>query len=184
MRFLQCEIPGARVVEPEPHVDHRGRFFRAWCAEEFEEEGLDFRPLQANMGFSIRRGTLRGLHYQVSPSEEAKLVRCTRGSIFDVLVDLRPLSPTYTRWFGVELNGNNGAMLFVPEGCAHGYQTLEENTEIFYMTSARYSSEAVRGARYDDEAFGISWPLPVTDLSDQDRSWTPFRRREAESDDS
>jgi len=178
MLFSECGIPGARVIEPESHQDRRGRFFRAWCAQEFERQGLDFRPVQANMGFSIERGTLRGLHFQVSPSEEAKLVRCTRGRILDVLVDLRPGSPAYTRWFGVELSPENGAMLFVPEGCAHGYQTLEHETEIFYMTSAFYSPEAVRGVRFDDRAFGISWPLPVAEISEQDRTWEPFQREE------
>jgi dTDP-4-dehydrorhamnose 3,5-epimerase len=179
MRFKECPIPDARVIVAEFHEDHRGRFYRAWCSEEFAAEGIDFRPVQANMGLSSRKGTLRGLHYQVAPDEEAKLMRCTRGAIFDVLVDLRPGSPTYTRWFGVELSAGNGTMLFVPKGCAHGYQTLEDDTEIHYMTSTRYTPEAVRGVRFDDEAFGIPWPLPVSRISEQDRGWPPFIKDDA-----
>ncbi len=144
---------------------------RAWCRQEFAEHAIDFTPVQANLGFSIRKGTIRGLHYQVAPALEAKLVRCTRGAIFDVVVDLRTTSPSYRSWYGSCLSADNGRMLFVPEGCAHGCQSTEDNTEIYYMASAFYSPGEARGIRYDDPALGIQWPLPVSSISDQDRSW-------------
>jgi dTDP-4-dehydrorhamnose 3,5-epimerase len=172
MRFVDTQIGGVTVVEPTPHGDERGRFMRAWCAKEFADHGLNFVPVQANMGFSVKKGTLRGMHFQVEPALEAKLVRCTRGSMFDVALDLRPDSPTYLKWFGVELSADNARMLYVPEGCGHGYQTLEDNTEMHYMTSAYYTASAVRGARFDDPAFGIEWPVPVTVVSEQDRKWS------------
>lgn len=144
---------------------------RAWCAKEFADNGISFAAVQANMGFSLRKGTVRGLHYQNATAPEAKLVRCTRGAIFDVAVDLRPGSMTYGKWYGIELSADNGRMLFLPELCAHGYQTLEDNTEMHYMASAYYTPGAVRGARYDDPAYAIDWPMPATAISDQDRSW-------------
>jgi dTDP-4-dehydrorhamnose 3,5-epimerase len=144
---------------------------RAWCIQEFAGNGIAFTPLQANMGLSLRKGTIRGLHYQQAPALEAKLVRCTRGAIFDVVVDLRPDSATYCHWHGLTLSATNGWMLYVPEGCAHGCQSLEDDTEIHYMTSAMYSPDDARGVRFDDPCLGIRWPLPVTALSDQDRSW-------------
>jgi dTDP-4-dehydrorhamnose 3,5-epimerase len=171
MLFRTCEIAGAWVVEPQPLRDERGYFVRAWCRREFEDHGIEFAPLQANMGFSRRKGTIRGLHYQVAPAIEAKLVRCTRGSLFDVVVDIRPESPTYRAWHGTTLSAENGCMLFVPEGCAHGYQTLVDDTEMHYMTSAFYAPNEARGARYDDPAFAIHWPLPPGYVSAQDRSW-------------
>lgn len=173
MRFTESSIPGAWVIDPTPHVDDRGRFMRAWCAEEFEAHGIQFVPLQANMGLSHRAGTLRGLHYQVAPHEEAKLVRCTRGTVFDVLVDLRPGSATFGRWFGVELSAENGRMLYVPPMCAHGCQTVEDTSEIHYHASAKFAPTAVRGLRYDDPTVAIQWPLPPQAVSDQDQSW-PF----------
>ena len=171
MKFIECKVSGAWVVEPTPHQDARGRFMRAWCSREFADQGIDFIPLQANMGFSVGKGIIRGLHYQVAPALEAKLVRCTRGAIFDVVVDLRPASSTYLAWYGTCLSAENGRMLYVPEGCAHGCQSTEDNTEILYMTSAVYSPDHVRGIRYDDPAIGIEWPLLVSSISDQDRSW-------------
>lgn len=144
---------------------------RAWCLEEFDRQGIHFRPLQANMGLSRRRGTVRGLHLQVAPALEAKLVRCTRGSLFDVVVDLRRGSPTYLCWYGTQLTAQNGCMLLVPEGCAHGCQALEDDTEFHYMTSAVYSPAHARGIRHDDPAIGIQWPLAVTSVSEQDRRW-------------
>jgi dTDP-4-dehydrorhamnose 3,5-epimerase len=176
MRFVASPITGGWVIDPSPRADERGRFMRAWCAREFAAHGIDFRPVQANLGFSVHRGTVRGLHYQVAPAPEAKLVRCTRGAIFDVLVDLRPSSPTHLRWFGTELSAENGRMLYVPELCAHGYQTLEDETEMFYHTSAYYDPDAVRGARFDDPAFGIAWPLPASVVSDQDQHWPLLER--------
>jgi dTDP-4-dehydrorhamnose 3,5-epimerase len=159
------------VVDPNPHADERGRFMRAWCAREFSVHGLDFLPVQANMGFSVRRGTIRGMHFQEAPALEAKLVRCTRGVMFDVVLDLRPESLSYGKWYGAELSAENGRMLYVPERCAHGYQTLEEHTEMHYMTSGFYTPGAARGVRFDDPAFGIQWPLAATVVSEQDRNW-------------
>lgn len=171
MNFIDTEIVGARVIDPSPHLDDRGRFMRAWCVREFAEHGLGFTPVQANMGFSARPGTIRGLHMQEAPALEAKLVRCTRGMIFDVVLDLRPESRSYGKWYGTELTAENGRMLYVPEGCAHGCQSLQADTEIFYMTSAFYAPSAVRGVRFDDPAFQIRWPLPATVVSEQDRNW-------------
>ena len=171
MRFTETAIVGAWVIDPTPHVDERGRFMRAWCAREFEAQGIRFVPVQASMGFSVHRGTVRGLHYQDASAPEAKLVRCTRGAMFDLVFDRREDSPTCGKWFGVELTAENGRMLYLPELCAHGYQTLEENTEMHYMASAFYAPDAARGMRYDDPAFGIAWPLPVAAVSEQDRRW-------------
>jgi len=175
LRFIETTIPGAKVIDPTFHQDARGRFFRAWCAKEFAENGIDFAPVQANMGSSLRRGTIRGVHLQDEPAPEAKLVRCTKGAIFDVVLDLRPTSATYGKWYGAELSAENARMLYVPTHCAHGYQTLEEDTEMHYMTSAFYAPEAVRGVRFDDPAFGIRWPLEATVVSDQDRNWPLFK---------
>ena len=144
---------------------------RAWCSREFSENGIAFVPVQANMGYSRRKGTVRGMHFQRDPAPEAKLVRCTRGVMFDVVVDLRPDSPTYRKWYGVELSAENGRMLYVPEYCAHGYQTLVDDTEMYYMTSAFYHAGAATGVRFDDPAFAVEWPIPATVISDQDRSW-------------
>jgi dTDP-4-dehydrorhamnose 3,5-epimerase len=146
MRFTQASIPGVWTIDADSHEDERGRFFRAWCAREFA-------------------------HYQVEPAPEAKLVRCTRGAIFDVALDLRPQSLTFRQWFGIKLSAANGRMLLVPGGCAHGYQTLEDETEMHYMTSAVYTLSAAHGVRFDDPAFGIEWPLPATAVSKQDRDW-------------
>jgi len=171
MRFHRCDVAGAWVIDPTPHEDNRGRFMRAWCSREFHDHGIEFIPVQANMGFSRRRGTIRGLHYQVAPALEAKLVRCTRGCMFDVVVDLRPDSPSCRSWYGTLLSAENGRMLYVPEGCAHGCQSLEDSTEFLYMASAPFSPSDARGTRYDDPALGISWPIPVSVISEQDRSW-------------
>jgi dTDP-4-dehydrorhamnose 3,5-epimerase len=179
MRFLETRIVDAKVILPSPHEDERGRFLRAWCAREFADQGLEFLPVQANLGFSIEKGTVRGMHFQQAPAIEAKLVRCTRGAIFDTVLDLRPDSPSYGQWYGVVLSAENAHMLYVPENCAHGYQTLEECTEMYYMTSGFYTPSAVCGVRFDDPAFGIEWPLLVKVVSEQDRSWPLFERRHA-----
>ena len=176
MRFTEIDVLGARVINPTPHQDDRGCFKRAWCAKEFAEHGINFVPVQANMGFSVRKGTIRGMHYQVAPALEAKLVRCTNGAIFDVVLDLRPESPSYGKWYGTELSAENGRMLYVPQQCAHGYQTLEESTEMYYMTSAFYAPSAVRGVRFDDPELRIQWPLEPTMVSEQDRTW-PLSKR-------
>jgi dTDP-4-dehydrorhamnose 3,5-epimerase len=177
VRFTESPIAGGWIIDPTPHTDERGRFWRAWCRDEFAQRGIEFTPVQANMGASSHAGTLRGLHYQVAPHLEAKLMRCTRGRVFDVLVDVRPGSPTYGRWHGVELSGDNGRMLLIPPLCAHGYQTLVDESEIYYLTSAAYAPGAVRGLRYDDPTVGIQWPAPPRAVSPQDRSW-PFLEHE------
>jgi len=171
MIFKQTPIAGMWVIDPEFHADERGRFFRTWCLQEFADHGIDFAPVQSSMGLSVRKGTLRGMHYQVEPALEAKLVRCTRGAMFDVGLDLRAQSPTYGTWFGTELTAENGRMLLIPEGCAHGYQTLEDNTEMSYMASQVYTPQMARGARFDDPAFAIQWPLVPSVLSAQDSNW-------------
>jgi dTDP-4-dehydrorhamnose 3,5-epimerase len=174
MQFIQTKVIGSWVVEPHSHLDNRGRFMRAWCVREFSSNGIEFVPLQANLASSLRKGTIRGLHYQDIPSLEAKLVRCTRGVIFDVVLDLRPNSPSFGEWHGEQLSAENGRMLYVPELCAHGYQTLCDDTEMYYMTSAFYDPSAVRGVRYDDPVFNIAWPLGDTVVSEQDGNW-PLR---------
>jgi dTDP-4-dehydrorhamnose 3,5-epimerase len=171
MQFRQCTVEGAWLIQPTPHEDERGRFMRVWCAQELRQHGVDFIPVQANMGLSHRRGTIRGMHFQVAPALEAKLVRCTRGALFDVVVDLRPRSPTYRRWYGAQLTPENGWMLYVPEGCAHGCQSLADETEFHYMASAAFAPKQATGVRYDDPALAIEWPQPVSLVSDQDRNW-------------
>ena len=178
MRFVQTRIGGTWVIEPIPFEDKRGRFMRAWCAQEFREHGLEFAPVQANMIFSQCGGTIRGLHFQEAPALEAKLVRCTRGAIFDVVVDMRPESPSYGEWYGAELNAENGCMIYVPERCAHGLQTLADETEVHYLASGFYSPTSARGRRFDDPAFGIRWPLAATSISEQDLSWPLMGRSE------
>ena len=171
MHFTETAIRGAWIIDPAPHADERGRFFRAWCADEFSAHGIAFDPVQGNMAASRRAGTLRGMHYQLAPHLEAKLMRCTRGAVFDVLVDLRPGSATYGRWVGADLTAENGRMLYIPPLCAHGYQTLVDDAEIYYLASARYAPESVRGLRYDDPTVAIRWPLGRVALSEQDTSW-------------
>jgi dTDP-4-dehydrorhamnose 3,5-epimerase len=174
--FSQTSIAGAHLIDPTPHKDDRGRFMRVWCAREFTENGIDFLPVQSNMGLSAKKGTIRGMHFQSAPAPEAKLVRCTRGRMFDVILDLRPESASHGKWFGVELSAENGRAVYVPERCAHGYQTLEDDTEMYYMTSHVYTPTAASGVRFDDPAFGIRWPLAATVVSEQDRNW-PLTRR-------
>ena len=175
MRFLETGIVGAWVIDPCPHQDERGHFMRAWCAKEFLDHGICFIPVQANMAFSRARGTVRGMHYQDSRAMEAKLVRCTRGAMFDVAVDLRPDSPSYGEWYGVELTAANGRMLYVPAGCAHGCESLEKHSEMHIMASEYDTPRAARGVRFDDPAFGIRWPVPVAVVSAQDRNWPLVR---------
>lgn len=168
MKFEETKLKGVFVIEPELIEDERGFFARSWSPEEFAERGLRPQVAQCNISFNRLKGTLRGMHFQVAPHEEAKLVRCTRGGIFDVAVDLRPDSPTRYRWTAVELTADNRRMLYVPEGFAHGYQTLEDATEIFYQVSETYHPESARGLRWDDPRLGINWPLPVTLISARD----------------
>jgi len=179
VKFTEIGIPDVFVIDPTPYLDERGRFARVWCVREFSQHGINFAPVQANLGFSIRQGTVRGMHFQIEPALEAKLVRCTRGAMFDVVLDLRLDSPSFGKWYGAELTAENGRMLYLPEGCAHGYQTLEDRTEMHYMASEVYTPGAARGVRFDDPAFGIQWPLAVTAVSEQDRNWPLVARKEA-----
>ena len=175
MLFRETKLPGAFVIELQKHEDERGFFARSWCQKEFETHGLNQRLVQCNVSFNKLKGTLRGMHYQVAPSAEAKLVRCTRGAIYDVIIDLRPESTTYRQHVSEVLSSNNYRALFIPEGFAHGFQTLEDNSEVFYQMSAFYSLEHQRGLRYNDPAFEIKWPAIATVISDRDRSYEDFR---------
>jgi len=173
--FRETEIPGAFVIDLERREDERGFFARAWCADEFAAHGLSTRLVQANLSYNESAGTLRGMHFQRAPHEEAKLIRCTRGSLFDAIVDLRPDSPAFKRWIGVELSAENRRALYVPEGCAHGYQTLEDGTESLYLVSEFYAPESEGGVRWDDPAFGIEWPdADNRTLSPKDAAWPDF----------
>lgn len=174
MIFNETKLNGASIIEIEKLRDHRGFFARVWCQKEFEEHNLVSRIRQANVSYNKTKGTLRGMHYQVTPYEETKLVRCTKGSIYDVIIDLRPASPTYTQWFGVELTAGNYKMLYVPENFAHGFQTLENDTEVTYQVSQFYTPGSERGIRWDDPAFSIDWPIEVQVISDKDKSWPDF----------
>ncbi|MEW5977973.1 MAG: dTDP-4-dehydrorhamnose 3,5-epimerase [Acidobacteriota bacterium] len=175
MRFVETRIAGLYVVELEKIEDDRGFFGRSFCEQEFAKEGLATRMVQANIGFNKRKATLRGLHYQASPFAEAKLVRCTRGRVFDVALDLRPHSRTRGGWYGVELAEETHLALYLPEGFAHGYQTLTDNAEILYLTSQFFQPDAVRGVRFNDLLFNIVWPLEPQVISDKDRSWPDFK---------
>lgn len=171
MLFEPLSVAGAFLVKPEPLVDERGLFARVWCEAEFSKHGIPMQPVQANVGFSPRRGTLRGLHYQVAPDLEAKLVRCTRGVVYDVLVDLRPDSPTYLKWCAVELDAEARWSVYVPPLCAHGYLTLSDDAEVYYQASAPFAPQSARGVRWDDPVLSIQWPIAVELVSDRDRSW-------------
>jgi dTDP-4-dehydrorhamnose 3,5-epimerase len=171
MIFTKMKIDGAYLIEPEKREDHRGFFARTWCAKEFESYRLNPAIVQINTTFSVRAGTLRGLHYQISPHEEVKVVRCTRGALYDVIVDLRPQSPSYMQWLGLELTAENRRMLYVPEGVAHGSQTLTDDTELCYQASQFFAPEAARGVRFDDPAFQIQWPLEIGTISEVDKNW-------------
>lgn len=172
MQFLETPLAGAFLVKPQPIGDERGFFARLACEQEFGERGLSGRFVQWNNSFSAVAGTIRGLHYQVAPHQEAKLVRCIRGSIFDVVVDLRPGSTTFGHWFGALLTAENRRLLYAGEGMAHGYQTLEPNTEVIYGSSASYRPEAERGVRWNDRAIGIAWPFGgEPTVSDKDQRW-------------
>ena len=171
MIFTPTPLAGSCVVALDRREDERGFFARSFCVDEFAAHGLPTQVLQCNVSFNRLRGTLRGMHYQRSPLGEAKLVRCTRGAIFDVMVDLRPESPTCCRWFGAELTAENGTALFIPEGFAHGFQTLADDSEVFYQMFNRYSPEHAAGVRWDDPAFGIEWPLAVSSMAERDRNY-------------
>ena len=175
MQFIETKLTGAFVIEIDPISDERGFFARTWCQNEFAARGLKTGIRQCNISFNGKKGTLRGLHYQTKPHEEAKLVTCVRGAIYDVVVDLRPDSPTFKQWLGVELTAANHRSLYIPEGFAHGFQTLDDNSEVFYYMFEFYHPESARGVRWDDPAFAIKWPA-VNNLivSERDRNYLLF----------
>jgi len=175
MLFTPLPLAGSTVIDVEKREDHRGFYMRTWCQREFESAGLVSKMVQTNVIVNHSKGTLRGLHYQTSPYAEAKLFRCTRGAIYDVIVDLRPESPTYLRWVAVTLRAESYQLLYVPEHFAQGFLTLEDNTEVTYQVSEFYSPGHEAGACYDDPAFGIHWPAPVSVISDKDRNWPAFQ---------
>lgn len=177
MRFTALPLEGAMLVDLEPIADERGFFARSWCPDEFAEHGLPTRIAASNVSVNTSAGTLRGMHYQEPPHGEAKLVRCTAGAIYDVVVDLRPESPTYCRWFAAELTASNHSALFAPEGFAHGFQTLEPDSEVLYSMSAPYVAEAARGVRWDDPAFRIEWPEATRVISARDATFADYEPR-------
>jgi dTDP-4-dehydrorhamnose 3,5-epimerase len=177
MIFQGTPLPGAYVIEPKKIEDDRGFFARIWCKSEFTRHGLKSDLAQTNIGFSTRKGTLRGLHFQKAPHAEVKIVRCTKGAVYDVIVDLRPESSMYKAWFGVELSEENRKMIYVPEGFAQGYITLADNSEIYYHTSEFYHPESASGVRYNDRAFGIAWPGAISVISQQDSQWPDYLTR-------
>lgn len=174
MIFNKTTLMDAFIIEPKKIKDERGFFARVWCKKEIYSNGMIPELVQANIGYNKKRGTLRGLHFQISPHEEVKILRCTRGAIFDVIVDLRKDSPTYTRWEGFELTEDNHRMVYVPKGFAQGYITLADNTEIYYQTSEYFAPAHARGLRFDDPAINIRWPIEIKIISDNDRSWPDY----------
>ena len=180
MKFTETKLKGAFIIELEERSDSRGFFARTFCAREFEEHGLKPAVVQCNMSYNHKKGTMRGMHYQVEPAMEAKLVRCTRGAVYDVIVDMRPDSPTYLEHIGVELTADNRVALYVPEMFAHGYLTLVDGAEVFYQVSEFYTPGTERGLRYDDPALGIDWPVPIEVISEKDAAWALMSKEVAE----
>ena len=174
MLFHETKLPGVLEIHLDPHRDNRGFFARSWCQKELEAHGLNSRLVQCNISFNIRKGTLRGMHFQAPPYAEAKVVRCTMGAIYDVVLDLRLQSPTYRQWIGVTLTAANRVMVYIPEGCAHGFLTLEDDTEVFYQMSEFYNAESARGVRWNDPAFRIAWPEKVEVISHRDGAYPDF----------
>lgn len=174
MIFTETKLKSAYIIELERLEDERGFFARTWCQREFKEYGLNPTLVQCNISFNIKKGTLRGMHYQAAPCREAKLVRCTFGSIYDVIIDLRPESETFKQWISVELTANDRKMLYVPEGFAHGFLTLMDNTEVFYQMTEYYAPGYARGIRWNDPAFGIQWPIDVLIISEKDKQFPDF----------
>jgi dTDP-4-dehydrorhamnose 3,5-epimerase len=175
MIFHPTKLAGVVEVHLDPRNDERGFFARSWCEREFASQGLNPRLVQCDVSFNAKKGTMRGMHYQAEPYAEAKLVRCTQGVIYDVAVDLRVQSPTFKQWVGTVLSAENRHMLFIPEGCAHGFLTLADNTEVFYQMSEYYHPESARGVRFDDPAFQISWPEKIEMISERDGTYPDFK---------
>lgn len=175
MKFTELKLSGAYLIELDQFQDERGFFARSWCQQEFSKQGLNTNLVQCNISFNFQRGTLRGMHYQAKPHEEAKLVKCTRGAIYDVIVDLRPNSSTFKNWVAVELNAENRNMLYIPEGIAHGFQTLADHTEVFYQMSEFYHLESAKGVRWNDPTFEIQWPeIEARIISSKDCNYPDF----------
>jgi dTDP-4-dehydrorhamnose 3,5-epimerase len=174
MIFRQTRLAGAFEVDVERKEDSRGFFARMWSEKEFRKQNIQFSPTQTSVSYNRSRGTLRGMHYQAAPHQECKLVRCVRGAIFDVIIDLRADSATYKGWMGLELNADNYKMLYIPKGLAHGFQTLVDDTEVLYLMSDAYNPQAERGVRWNDSAFAIEWPTQVGNISTKDSSWPDF----------
>lgn len=174
MKFTETRLKGAFIIDVEPFEDHRGMFARMFCGKEFQEHGLKDFVAQANLSTNHKKGTLRGMHFQVAPATETKLVRCVRGALYDVIIDLRPDSPTYLQHIGVELTAENRRALYVPDLFAHGFITLEDHTEAFYQVGEFYTPGCERGIRYDDPLFNIEWPIPVSVISEKDADWPAF----------
>ena len=175
MVFLETKLPGVFEVHIEAKPDERGFFARTWCRKEFEAQGLAANLVQCSLSFNKRKGTLRGMHYQIVPHEETKLIRCTQGAIYDVVLDLRPKSPKFREWIAVELTAEKHNMIYVPQGCAHGFLTLEDRSEATYQMSEFQHAEAARGVRWDDPAFQIKWPAKVEVISERDRTYADFQ---------
>jgi dTDP-4-dehydrorhamnose 3,5-epimerase len=175
MTFHETKLAGVFEILIEPRGDDRGFFARTWCQREFEEHGLDTKQAQSSVSLNTRKGTLRGMHYQAAPFPETKVVRCTQGAIYDVVLDLRRESGTFKKWIAVELTAENRSMVYVPKGCAHGFLTLQDNTEVFYQISEFYDAPSARGVRWDDPAFGIVWPEKVEVISERDRTYPDFK---------
>jgi dTDP-4-dehydrorhamnose 3,5-epimerase len=171
LKFTETKLKGTYIIEPELLTDERGFFARSWCQKEFTERGLNPNLVQCNISFNLKKGTLRGMHYQTKPYEEAKLVRCTTGAIHDVIIDLRPESSTFKQWVAVELTAENRKMLYIPEGIAHGFQTLVDNTEVFYQMSEFYHPDLARGIRWNDPELSLEWPLKEFIISEKDTSY-------------
>jgi dTDP-4-dehydrorhamnose 3,5-epimerase len=174
MRFIQTNLKGAYILEPEKFEDERGFFARTWCQQEFTDLGLDAELVQCSISFNKKKGTLRGMHWQLPPYAETKLVRCTKGAIYDVIVDLRENSPTFLQWIAAELTAENRTALYVPKGFAHGFQTLEDNTEVLYQISEFYAPDYARGFRWNDPTFQINWPLEVSVISIKDKEYEDY----------
>lgn len=175
MKFNHTKLEGAYLIDLDKHLDERGFFARTWCRQEFMDHGLNADIAQTSISFNRTAGTLRGMHYQIEPYQETKLVRCTRGALHDVILDLRAASPTYMQWTAVELTADNYRMLYIPAGFAHGFITLEENTEATYLISNPYVPDSACGIRWDDPAFDVQWPRAVEVISDRDLEWPDFK---------
>ena len=175
MRFIPTHLAGAYLIEPEPVSDERGFFARTWCRNEFADKGLNPNLVQCNISYNKARGTLRGMHYQKAPHAEAKLVRCTQGAVYDVIVDLRSASNTFTQWYGVELTAENRKALYVPEGFAHGFISLKDDTEVLYQMSEFFHAECAAGVRWNDPVFKIAWPSTVRVMSERDQNYQDFK---------